>query len=98
MIVTPDGRRVFWSNSTLHGLPILEAQVIQENIDSLHVCYVPAAGFSRADALILIDRLRERVGSMRINLEVVSAVERTSSGKVRAVVSKLKAPWRLPVE
>ena len=50
MIVTPDGRRVFWLNSTLYGLPMLEAQIVQEKIDHLRVCYVPAPGFCRADA------------------------------------------------
>ena len=89
MIVTPDGRRIFWLNSTLYGLPLLETQVVQEEIDHVRVCYVPAPGFCRADALTLIDRLRERVGDMRIDLEVVNAVERTASGKVRTVVSEL---------
>ena len=91
MIATHDGRRVFWLNSVLYGLPILEAQIVQETINHLRVCYVPTASFCRADAVTLVNRLRERVGCMKIDLEIVNAVERTASGKVRAVVSKLVA-------
>lgn len=91
LIVTPDGRRVFWLNPVLYSLPIREAQIVQEELDRIRVLCVPGAGFVEGHATLLVERLRQRLGSgVRIEVERVSAVERTASGKVKAVVSKVR--------
>jgi phenylacetate-CoA ligase len=69
LLVTPDGRRigrldpVFKSN-----IPIREAQIIQEEIDLVRIRYVPTAEFTANDGQIIADRLRDRMGDVRVVL------------------------------
>src|SRR5205807_6939392 len=48
LFLTRDGRRVFWLNPVLYGIPVREAQLVQETLDRVRVRYVPAAGFTSA--------------------------------------------------
>lgn len=89
VLVGRDGRRIYWLNPVFYGLPIHEAQVIQQTADLIKVLYVAAPGFNTGHAAAVRDRLRERVGDMQIILEQVPFVPRTTSGKFRAVVSLL---------
>ena len=77
-------------------LPIRESQIIQEAPDRLRVLYVPARGFTAEVESSITDRLRERVGPMRIVMEQVDAIPRTRNGKFRAVVSALPPDSRPP--
>jgi phenylacetate-CoA ligase len=70
-------------------LAIREAQVIQEHLDVIRVRYVPAEGFSEADAHSIRSALQARMGTVQVILEEVGAIPRAGSGKFRAVVSKL---------
>jgi phenylacetate-CoA ligase len=70
-------------------LAIREAQLIQETLDVVRVRYVPADGFSNADARSIIAGLRARIGSVDVIMEEVDAIPRTGGGKFRAVVSKV---------
>jgi phenylacetate-CoA ligase len=67
-------------------LAIREAQVIQEALDLVRVRYVPADGFSDADADAIITGLRARMGSVQVLVEPVEAIPRTANGKFRSVV------------
>jgi phenylacetate-CoA ligase len=71
-------------------MPIREAQIIQEAIDRLVVKVVPGAGYSPATAAEVIARLRDRVGDLRVDIEVVASIPRSANGKFRAVVSKVR--------
>lgn len=90
LITTSDGRRIFWVNPIFYGLPIREAQIIQENLEYVRVRFVPAPDYHDQDGKALTKRLRDRVGDMEITLEKVAHIPRSSSGKLRAVVSKVK--------
>jgi phenylacetate-CoA ligase len=91
VIVTRDGRRIGRLDPVFKAdLPIREAQIIQEDLNDLQVLYVPAVGFSIADRDVFLERLRARVGDMRIIFQEVDQIPRTSNGKFRAVISKLK--------
>ena len=70
-------------------LPIREAQIIQERLDLVRIRYVPAAGFTPAAGRSMADRLRERMGEVRVELESVPAIEREPNGKFRAVICRL---------
>ena len=87
LIVTRDGRRIFWINPVFYGLPIREAQIIQENLDFIRVKFVKANGYTNRDGISIIKRLRERVGDMEIVMEPVEYIPRSSNGKFRAVIS-----------
>jgi phenylacetate-CoA ligase len=89
VLVAPDGRRVFWLNPVFYGLPVREAQIIQEAVDKLRVRYVPAPGFSPQVERSIIDRLYARMGKVEICMERVDVVPRGANGKFRAVISNL---------
>jgi phenylacetate-CoA ligase len=94
VLVAPDGRRVFWLNPVFYGLPVREAQIIQETIDKLKVRYVPASGFSSHTELSIIERLYARMGKVEVTMERVDAVPRGANGKFRAVISNLSKKER----
>jgi len=88
-LVTKDGRRIFWLNPILYGLPVIEAQIIQETLGSLRVLYVPNPQQGNDVGGELRRRLRERMGEVEVTLELVSAIPRSASGKFRPVICRL---------
>ncbi|MBX2992601.1 MAG: phenylacetate--CoA ligase family protein [Bacteroidetes bacterium] len=90
-IVTPDGRSVGRLDPVFKAdLPVIEAQIIQEEHDRLRVRIVPSAPFNGKHSSEIVRRLTERVGPMHIDVELVDRIERTKNGKFRAVISKVK--------
>ena len=91
MILTRDGRRVGRLDPIFKtDLHLLEAQIIQESMDQFIIKVVPAADYCEKDALLLSDGLKARVGDVNVNIELVDAIPRTSAGKFKAVISKVK--------
>lgn len=86
MLIAPDGRRVFWVNPVFYGMPIHEAQVVQERLDTVRVKYVPESGFTTAHAEIIADRLRARMGEIEVVMQAVLEIPRGPNGKFQAVV------------
>jgi phenylacetate-CoA ligase len=91
VVITRDGRHIGRLDPVFKAdLPILEAQIIQEDWDALRVLYVPTAAYTAADGAALVRRIHDRTGEqMNITLEAVAAVPRTANGKFRAVVSRV---------
>lgn len=89
LLVTPDGRQVFWLNPVFYGLPVRHSQIAQEKLDLLRVRVAPAEGFTATTERLITDRLRERMGDVQIVIDRVEEVPRTSNGKLRAVVCHL---------
>jgi phenylacetate-CoA ligase len=95
VLVTPDGRMVGRLDPVFKGTQsIREAQIIQETLDHVRVIISPAPGFTKAVEIDMINNLRDRMGDVRITVELVDALPRTSNGKVRAVVCKVPAEIR----
>ncbi|HEX9579699.1 MAG TPA: hypothetical protein VF970_01205 [Gemmatimonadales bacterium] len=94
VLVTRDGRQVFWLNPVFYGLPVREAQIVQETLDRVRVLVAPAPRFTAHDARRIVERLRDRMGPVTVTLEYVEAVPRTAGGKVRAVVCALNGGER----
>ena len=69
--------------------PIHEAQIVQEAIDRIVVRVVPADGWSPEHAELISERLRDRLGQVEVSIDEVDRLERTSNGKLQAVISKL---------
>jgi hypothetical protein len=82
---------VFWINPVFYELPVKESQVIQEAVDDLLVRVVPDAGYGPEVVEVIGDRLRERLGAVRVRVEQVEAIERGPNGKFRAVINRLDA-------
>ncbi|MEY4686492.1 MAG: hypothetical protein RIR76_515, partial [Verrucomicrobiota bacterium] len=85
MLITSSGRRVFWLNPVLYGLPIEEAQIVQSAIGSLTVRYVPAPEFGPATRETIRERLHSRLGEGTVTFEQVDRIPREANGKFRAV-------------
>ncbi|MEX2541118.1 MAG: hypothetical protein WD314_04890 [Trueperaceae bacterium] len=90
-LLTADGRRVFQMDHVFYQLAVKEAQIIQESVDRIVVKVVPADGYSLRDVQFIEERLNERLGRVRVEVENVDTIARSSNGKFRAVVSNLAA-------
>jgi phenylacetate-CoA ligase len=89
VVITRDGRRIGRLDPVFKAdLPIREAQIIQERLDHIRVRYIPAPGCSKSALNSLAERLKERLGDMKIELEAVEQIPRSANGKFRSVISK----------
>jgi phenylacetate-CoA ligase len=89
VLFTADGRPVFWLNPVFYGLPLRQSQIVQEHFDVLRVRVTPAQGFTAATERTIVERLQERMGGVRVIVDRVTEVPRTSNGKLRAVVCQI---------
>jgi phenylacetate-CoA ligase len=94
LLVTADGRQVFWLNPVFYGLSVRQSQIVQEQLDLLLVRIAPAPGFTTGHEQVIVNRLRERMGDVRVQVERVAEVPRSANGKLRAVISNLSATQR----
>jgi phenylacetate-CoA ligase len=84
ILYTMDGRSIGRLGLLFKGdLPIHEAQIIQEALNSVRVRYVPAAGFAHYHERLIIERLRSRFGPVNVIMEPLSEVPRGPNGKFR---------------
>jgi phenylacetate-CoA ligase len=91
-IHTPDGYSVGRLDHIYKGVSnVLESQIVQEALDHVVLKVVPADGYNSSDEQLLLKRARERLGPrMKIEVQIVDSIPRTSTGKFVAVVSKLQ--------
>ena len=88
LIVTPDGRKIFWLNPVFYGLPIKESQITQYDLHTLEVKIVPTNENTTHLVETISTRLRDYVGpSMSISVHLVPKLERTALGKLRSIIS-----------
>lgn len=91
LIITPDGRRIGRLDPVFKGgFKIREAQIVQTGVADLTIKVVADKGFSHNDIFGLTQSLKERVGEMTIKVEQVNKIERTNTGKFKAVINLLK--------
>ncbi len=91
LIITVDGRRIFYPNAAFFELAVREAQIVQESLAEIQVNLVPDTHYTARDGETLTRRLRERVGDMRITLHLMDQIPRAKNGKLRAVISRISA-------
>src|SRR5438067_1886444 len=95
VLVTADGRQTAPGVvSIFSGLPVRHSQIVQEALDLLIVKIAPAADFAHEHENTIVTRLQERMGAIRVLIELVEEVPRTTNGKLRAVVSRLSPAQR----
>jgi phenylacetate-CoA ligase len=97
VLLTKDGRKVFWLNPVFYGLPVRQAQIEQQTMNRLLVRASPARDFSEDTRRLIIERLRSRMGDVDVVVENVEEIPRTAAGKVRAVVCALSLEERAAV-
>lgn len=99
VLYTRDGRQVGRLDPIFKsGLPIREAQIIQESLDEIRLVYVPDENFRDDSLRELSTRIRERLGDVSIKFEKVSEIPRTSRGKFRAVICRLSKEQKMSIE
>ena len=77
---------------------IIEAQLIQEDLDLLRVLLVPDEHYNIAIQLRLLTNLRSKLGDgIKIEFETVEEIPRGPNGKFRTVVSKVKHLYPHPM-
>jgi phenylacetate-CoA ligase len=92
VLFTRDGRQVGRLDPAFKGtMPIHEAQIIQESLETVRVRYVPAEGFASSSSDAIARAIREHLGPVDVILEAVTRIPREKNGKFRAVVTKVKA-------
>ncbi|MGZ8802034.1 MAG: phenylacetate--CoA ligase family protein [Mycobacterium sp.] len=93
VLYTRDGRRLGRLDPVFKGgLPIREAQIIQDDIDNIRVRYVPSADARPGDEERITAQIRQRIGDVHVILEPVPMIPRTAAGKFRAVICNLPQP------
>lgn len=92
VVITRDGRRIGRLDTIFKkDLGIIEAQIVQEEVDRFTINVVPDITFNDRTKADLVSGLMERVGDVQVNVVLVDRVPRTSMGKFRAVISKVSA-------
>lgn len=90
VLVTPDGRKIGRLDPVFKAtLRIREAQIIQHTIDQLTVRVVPVTGYDETDAETIRNGLRQRMGEVQVQIQLVDEIPRTKAGKFRAVVNAM---------
>jgi phenylacetate-CoA ligase len=87
----PDGRRVVRFHGIFVNQPhVREGQIIQEHLDQIQVKVVPKPGFGTNDEQDIVQRIHQRLASqVRVSVVCVDHIERTATGKFRAVICNL---------
>ncbi len=92
LIYTSDGRMVGRLDPVFKAdYHIREAQIIQEDLQHINILVVPFDGFTESEAVDIRQRLLDRVGAtMNVDIQQVESIPRSSNGKFKAVISKVK--------
>jgi len=93
VVIGLDGREI----NRFHGIfidldHVIEGQIVQQQRDLICVNVVPAAGFGERDEEVIRRRISgERLPGIRVDIRKVDQIERTASGKFRAVISHVRS-------
>jgi len=92
ILIMRDGRHVGRLDPVFKGLQsIKEAQIIQEDFDTILLKIVPDKGYIEEEIKNIVWELKKRLGSQAvINVDIVEKISRTATGKFRAVISKVR--------
>lgn len=93
IIRTPEGRMVGRLDPVFKEVHnVLEAQIVQETMDTITVNLVPAEGYTESDSRNLEIALRKRIGhQVKIRVMFVDQIPRTRVGKFKFVMSRVES-------
>ena len=91
VLVTVDGRKVFWYNAQFYDLPLREGQIVQEALGKIRVNVVPGAGYDSAVTELIQKRIRDRLGEVDVDVVLLTAIPRGPNGKFNVVVNRVNA-------
>lgn len=70
--------------------PIRESQIIQKSLDRCLLRIVPAKNYDPAIADEIAFELKEKMGNIIVDIELLDSIPRGSNGKFKAVISEIK--------
>ena len=90
-VLTPDGRRIGRTDHIFKDMiNIKECQICQDEPSSVVFRIVRGAKYTNEDERLLLYEARKRLGNeLKIHISYVEKIERTKTGKLRFVISKL---------
>lgn len=90
-VVTPDGRKIIGMNQVFeYADNVKEIQLYQRKTDEVEFRIVAGEEFGAADKDALIREFRRRAGpEIRISFSLVDELERSQTGKLKAVISDI---------
>jgi phenylacetate-CoA ligase len=92
VVVGPDGRELVRFHGIFVGLPFVhQGQVVQLARTRFLVRVITEDGFGPAQVNEIEKRFAKRLGTVNVQVERVTELERTPTGKVRAVISRLES-------
>ncbi|MBL7085894.1 MAG: phenylacetate--CoA ligase family protein [Candidatus Cloacimonetes bacterium] len=91
-IITPEGKKVGRLDPVFKEIDnIVEAQIIQEDINNVCVKIVSASNFSKKDAEAIVNNLQLRIGQkINVSLHKVKNIKRSTNGKFKSVICKIE--------
>lgn len=90
VVVGRDGREMVRFHGIFIDLPhVMQGQVIQEGSDRFRVCVIVEHGFGDRQVREIHRRFEQRLGPTEVVVQQVDDLERTPSGKVRAVINRM---------
>src|SRR5262249_24189553 len=88
LVVTRDGRRIWYWSPVFYGLPVVQGQIFQESLDSIRARVVTSGPFGEPEKQQLVYRIRLRLGvAAQVSVETGPELPRTAGGRVRPVIS-----------
>ncbi len=90
-VLTPDGRRIGRLDHIFKDMVnIKECQIFQEHVERVVFRIVRGKEYTEKDEKKLLYEARSRLGNqIEISIDYVEAIERTTQGKLRFVISKI---------
>lgn len=97
VLITPDGRQGVRMGAVFVDLPVRQSQIVQEQLKLIRVRVAPDDAFGARHERIIAERVRERMGNVRVVIERVLEIPRTSSGKLQSIISNISPAERAAV-
>ena len=91
VVIGPDGRQMVRFHGIFADNPnVIEGQIIQESLNQIIVKVLPTENFKEDDSRDIINRVHQRLSDrVDVQVELVNEIPRSSSGKFKAVISKV---------
>jgi phenylacetate-CoA ligase len=91
VVIGKDGREMVRFHGIFIGLDkIIQAQVIQEDIDTIQLNIVSETPLTNAEKEILTKRIYSQLGDVNVQIFQLKEIPCSANGKHKAVISKVK--------
>lgn len=91
VVIGKDGRKMVRFHSVFNGITaIKKAQVIQENVEHLHIKIVLERSLEKTEEQMIRSRIASQLGTINIQIDAVEEIPLNSNGKFQAVISRIR--------